>query len=167
MPDSTLVVRLGSILVLPGILPGIGTYQPCLRISHRWETHVCARCSQGGGIYVISNTVTIMSIMSSSITGNTAAGSVCAHVQNFPWPPWETHVGSLFAGWWCLCLFRHSDHLIVHHQWEHSWLCARSSSKVPIAPMGKLLTRLPRLSLAQLRPMLRSTTECTCRTQRP
>jgi len=44
---------------------------------------------------------------------------------------------SLLAGWWCLCLFRHSDHLIVHHQWEHSlWLCASSSSKVPNAPMG-------------------------------
>ena len=37
------------------------------------------------------------------------------------------------------------------------------SSKVPIAPMGKLLTRLPQLSLAQLRPTLRSTTVCTCR----
>jgi hypothetical protein len=34
--------------------------------------------------------------------------------------------------------------------------------KVPIAPMGKVLTRLPRLTLAQLRT-LRSTTVCTCR----
>jgi hypothetical protein len=33
--------------------------------------------------------------------------------------------------------------------------------KLPIAPMGKMLTRLPRLTLAQL-PTLRSTTECTC-----
>ncbi len=40
----------------------------------------------------------------------------------------------------------------------------RSCSIVPIAPMGKLLTRLHRLSLAQLRPTLRSTTVlCTCR----
>jgi hypothetical protein len=39
---------------------------------------------------------------------------------------------SLFAGRWCLCLWWHSDHLIVHHQWERS-ICARSSSKVPIA----------------------------------
>ena len=38
---------------------------------------------------------------------------------------------------------------------------APESSKVPIAPMGKLLTRLPRLTLAQLRT-LRSTTGCTC-----
>ncbi len=33
--------------------------------------------------------------------------------------------------------------------------------KVPIAPMGKLLTCLPRLTLAQLRT-LRSTIVCTC-----
>ena len=31
--------------------------------------------------------------------------------------------------------------------------------KLPIAPMGKLLTCLPRLSLAQLRPTLWSTTQ--------
>jgi hypothetical protein len=70
--------------------------------------------------------------------------------------------GSLLAGRWCRCRGWHSDHLIVHHQWEHSWLCARSSSKVPNAPMGKMLMCLPRLTLAQLRT-LRSTTECTCR----
>ncbi len=67
----------------------------------------------------------------------------------------------LFAGCWCLCPVWHSDHLIVHHKWELSWLCARSCSKNPIAPMGKWLTCLPRLTLAQLRT-LRSTTECTC-----
>jgi hypothetical protein len=46
MPDLTLVVRLGSILVLPGM----GTCQPCLQISHRPDgkiadvlapTHAC------------------------------------------------------------------------------------------------------------------------------
>jgi hypothetical protein len=40
----------------------------------------------------------------------------------------------LFAGWRCNCQRRHSDHIIVHHKWELSWLCARSCSKVPIAP---------------------------------
>ena len=35
--------------------------------------------------------------------------------------------------------------------------------KVPIAPMGKWLTCLPRLPLQQLRPTHRSTTACTCR----
>ena len=41
---------------------------------------------------------------------------------------------SLFAGRRYSCRWRHSGHLIVHHQWEHSCICARS--KVPIAPMG-------------------------------
>jgi hypothetical protein len=57
---------------------------------------------------------------------------------------------SLFAGRWCLCLFRHSVHLIVHHQWEHSLLCARSSSKVPIAPMGDCLADMPNSIFAVL-----------------
>jgi hypothetical protein len=63
------------------------------------------------------------------------------------------------------CLHRrwHGDLVIMHHHWQHSYICACSRSKFPIAPMGKLLTSLPRLSLAQLRPTLRSTTGCTCR----
>jgi hypothetical protein len=66
---------------------------------------------------------------------------------------------SLFAGrCWCLCPGWHSGHLNVHHQWEHSFLCARSSPKVPTTLMGTLLTRLTRFSVAQLRPTLRSTT---------
>jgi hypothetical protein len=83
-------------------------------------------------------------ITSSPIYGNTAP-SVRAHVQNFPSPRWETHICSLFAGRWCRCLGRHSDHLIVHHQWEHSYICARSCSKLSIAPMGKWMTSLLRL----------------------
>jgi hypothetical protein len=43
------------------------------------------------------------------------------------------------------------------------WVRASLACKIPIAPMGKLLTGLPRLSLAQLRPTLRSTTASTCR----
>ena len=52
----------------------------------------------------------------------------------------------VLSGWRWLCLWRHGDLLIVHHHWQHSWLCACSSSKlpwdaslcskVPIAPMG-------------------------------
>jgi hypothetical protein len=68
---------------------------------------------------------------------------------------------SLFAGRRYSCRWRHSDHLIVHHQWEYSYLCARSCSIVPIALMGKLLTCLHRLTLGQLQT-LRSTTECKC-----
>jgi hypothetical protein len=44
-----------------------------------------AHCLQGGGVYVLTGTVTITS---SSIYGNTA-GYVRAHVQNFPSSRWE------------------------------------------------------------------------------
>jgi hypothetical protein len=59
-------------------------------------------------------------------------------LENFPSPRDSTFC-SLFAGRWCRCLGRHSDHLIVHHQREHSFTCVCSCSKVPIAPMGKCL----------------------------
>jgi hypothetical protein len=73
-----------------------------------------------------------------------------------------SHVWRLvLAGRRCLCPEWLGELLIVHHHWQHSFFCACSCSKVPIAPMGKLLTRLPRLTLAQLRT-LRSTTGCTC-----
>ena len=44
---------------------------------------------QGGGVYVYSGTVTMTSC---SITGNTAAGAVRAHVHNFPLPRWDFHM---------------------------------------------------------------------------
>jgi hypothetical protein len=44
---------------------------------------------------------------------------------------------SLFAGRRCLGRAGwHSDHLIVHDQWEHSKRGAHSCSKFPICPMG-------------------------------
>ena len=49
----------------------------------------------------------------------------------------------VLAGLRCAHRQRHGDLLIVHHHWQHSYrLCACSYSKVPIAPMGKLLTHL-------------------------
>jgi hypothetical protein len=78
---------------------------------------------------------------------STTVGTCHRDLANFPSPPWETHVCSLFAGWRCQCRGRHSGHLIVHHQREHSCLGARSCSKLPIAPMGKVLTCLHQLSL--------------------
>ena len=88
-----------------------------------------------------------------------------SHACKLPIAPMGfSHVSRfVLAGWRCAHLQRHGDLLIVHHHGQHSWLCACSRSKVPIAPMGKLLTRLPRLPLAQLRPTHRSTTVCTCR----
>ena len=46
----------------------------------------------------------------------------------------------MFAGRRCRRRGWHSDHLIVHNQWEHSRRGAHSCSKFPIAPFGKLLT---------------------------
>ena len=45
------------------------------------------------------------------------------------------------AGRRCYHLQRHGELLIVHHHRQYSWLCACSRSKLPIAPMGKMLTR--------------------------
>ena len=50
---------------------------------------------------------------------------------------------SFFAGRWCLCRGWHSVNHELPDLLQHSCLCARSSSKVPIALMGKLLTCLP------------------------
>ena len=52
----------------------------------------------------------------------------------------------------------------THHEITHHASCvslSRCPSLLP-SPMGRLLTRFPRLSLAQLRLSLRSTTVCTC-----
>ncbi len=92
---------------------------------------------------------------------------ICAgtHVQKSPSPRWETHV--------LLVVCRAAVSLLGVAQCPSHrapsvgtqlQLCARSCSKLPIAPMGTLLTCLPRLTLAQLQ-MLRSTTVGTCHTE--
>ena len=75
------------------------------------------------------------------LTLRSFTGCTCRWNLNFPHRPnGKLTFCSLLAGRWCLCRGWHSDHLIVNHQWEHSfWLCAPSSSKVPNAPMGKCL----------------------------
>ena len=47
--------------------------------------------------------------------------------------------------------------------WSTTASMLQRTSKVPIVPMGKLLTHLPQLTLPLLWPTLRSTTVCTCR----
>ena len=96
------------------------------------------RCLQGGGVVVYSGTV---SIVNSQVYSNHPT-NVRAHAQNFPSPPWETHVCLLFAGRRCCCLGRHSVNRELPDLLQHSD-CAHSSSKAPIARMGKLLTCLP------------------------
>jgi hypothetical protein len=68
-------------------------YVLLLKSSHRPDgiftnSYVSRLCLQGGGVYVQGGTVTLSSC---TITGNTAR-YVRAHAQNFPSPPWETHV---------------------------------------------------------------------------
>jgi hypothetical protein len=93
---------------------------------------------------------------------STTGGTCHRDLDNFPSPDGRLTFCSLFAGRRCLCRGRHNGHLIVHHQWELSWQCACSCSKVPIGLCWDvLLTRLLRLSLAKLR-MLRSTTGGAC-----
>ena len=77
-----------------------------------------------------------------SIFGPTREMYVPAMPANFPSPPWETTFCSMFAGRWCLCLFWHSDHIIVHHQWEHSIICAFPCSKFSHRPDGKIADAL-------------------------
>ena len=81
MPNSTLAVRLGSNLVLPGICMCHACKMPIAPMGNS----CFARCLQGGGISAYGGTVAISSC---TISGNTAA-YVRAHVQKFPWPRWE------------------------------------------------------------------------------
>ena len=119
-------------------------------ISHRPHGRLMF-CSflQGGGVFVHSGTVTMTSC---SITGNTASGSVRAHVETSHRP-----MGKLLMRLPQLSLAQLRPTLWSTTQWVR----AAETSNFPIAPMGKLLTRLPRLTLAQLRT-LRSSTGCTC-----
>ena len=65
---------------------------------------------------------------------------------NFHRPHGKLTICSLFAGRRCQGPGWHSGHIIVHHQWEHSLRSERTCSKFPIAPMGRWLTCLNRLS---------------------
>ena len=48
----------------------------------------------------------------------------------------------VLAGRRCLCPEWLGELLIVHHHGQHGSICACSRSKVPIAPMGRILMRL-------------------------
>ena len=64
------------------------------------------------------------------------SGYVPQRPETFPSPQWETHVMlAVFAGRWCLCRGWHSVDRELPDLLQHSSQCARSSSKVPIAPV--------------------------------
>ena len=108
-------------------------------------------------LYVDPGSSGVVQLIGLNITRATVKSAIAHPMCDYPIAPMRL----TFAGRRCLCPGWHSGHLIVHHQWEHSY-SACSCSEVPIAPMGKLLTCLPGLSLAQLRPLW-STTAGTCR----
>jgi len=110
-----------------------------------------ARCLQGGGVAVYGSTVTISSC---TISGNTA-GYVRAVMFEIPHRP-DGKIADALAS--TLACTTAADALV-----NYSLLYVpQASCDFPIAPMGELLTRLPRLTLAPLQT-LRSTTVGTCR----
>ncbi len=85
---------------------------------------------------------------------STTACTCRRDLENFASPPWETHVWLVFlAGRRYLGLLWHSFNRQLPSVFQSSSQCAYSCSRVPIAPMGKLLTCLPQLTLAQLRTL--------------
>ena len=108
----------------------------------------CVRL-QGGGVYVYGGSVTFSSC---TITGN-SAGFVRDHAQKFPSPRWE--IADALAPTHACTTANASVNFRMY--------VLQRPCKLPNAPMGKPLTHLPQLSLAQLRPTLRSTSGCTCR----
>ena len=102
-----------------------------------------ARCLQGGGVYVTHwGPVTLSS---STISGNTAY-SVRAHLHKSSHRPDGKDADTadtlrldsclLFAGWRCLCQFRHSLNHQLPSVFQSSHQCACSCSRVPIAPLA-------------------------------
>jgi hypothetical protein len=104
----------------------------------------------------------VVQLIGLGITGGYSDPVRVLMFRSYHRPHGKLTIWSLFAGRRCLCLFRHGHDNVFLDLREHSVRSACSCSKFPIAPMGELLTRLPRLTLAQLRT-LRSTTVCTCR----
>jgi hypothetical protein len=105
----------------------------------RLKSHF-APCLQGGGVFVQQGgSVTIDSC---TISGN--AASVRVHVQKFPWPRWEN------------CLHTRFDSLAqLRRTLLSTIVCYRMRTclrdlKFSIVLMGRLLTCLPRFTLAQL-----------------
>ena len=85
-----------------------------------------------------------MTISSCTFSSN-EAGYVCAHAQKFPSPPWEFLL---------TCPNQLSSFNSIRiNLWFYQglgYVRASHACKLPIAPMGKLLTCLPQLTLAQM-----------------
>ena len=114
--------------------------RPCkVPIAPRGDSRLFCSFLQGGGVIVSGGRVAISSC---TIRGNTA--SIVRVQSSHHHPHGRLTFCFLFAGRRCLCPGWHSDHLIMHLQWE-LWFCACLSSNFPIAPMGCRESRLPTL----------------------
>ena len=130
-------------------------------------SHVLRLCLQGGGVYIGGGTV---SFSLCTITGNTAY-YVRAHLQKFPSPRWENCSHACFDSrlhncerfgqlqnvraaetcnfpstrWEFLLTCPIDSHLSIRIDiWFYQGnVRASHACKLPIAPMGKLLTCLP------------------------
>jgi hypothetical protein len=88
-----------------------------------------------------------LSLAQLQLTLRSPTECTCRRDLNFLHRPDGRHTFcSLFAGRRCLGLGWLSDHLIVHHQWECSWLCARAHA-LKSSVLGALLTCPNGLSL--------------------
>jgi hypothetical protein len=177
MPDSTLVVRLGSILVLPGM----GTCQPCLKIL----------IAPMGNLLTCLLRLTLAQLR--TLRSTTECSTCRRDLEKFPSPRPIALMGTLLTGLprlslaqlrptlrstTVLCTCRrdlekfHRPHGKVADVLAPAHACAVLSLlwrtcgrdlKFPNAPMGKLLTCLPRLTLARLRTLWSITESSTCR----
>ena len=106
-----------------------------------WETHV---------LLAVCRAVVSMSgvaqFQSSTPRSTPTQLPMCALVFKSSHRPYGifTCFALVFAGRRCCCLWRHSVNRELPDLLQHSCLCARSSSKVPIAPMGKCLLTCPK-----------------------
>jgi len=82
----------------------------------------------------------VVQLIGLNITGGNEQNVCAAETFNHPIAPdRRLTFCSLFAGRRCRCLGWLSDHLIMHHQWEYSWLCARAHAlKSSHRPDGKV-----------------------------
>ena len=112
-------------------------------------SHVLFLCLQGGGVLIGSGTVTFLSC---TVTGNTAH-NVRAHAQTSHRPDGE-NADALAPTHACTT---------ANASVNYRMYVLQSRDLACKVPIKKGLTCLPRLSLAQLRPTLWSTTVGTCR----
>jgi hypothetical protein len=158
---------MGALLTCPNRLssfPNLWFYQGQVRASHACKLPIAlmldsrfARCLQGGGVVVFEGTVAISSC---TISGNHARFVRARTLESSHRPHGDSRFSRCLQGGG-VHVNRGSVTITSSSIYGNAADSVRAHAQVPIAPMGTLLTCLPRLTLAQLRT-LRSTTGSTC-----